>query len=87
MRIAAIYLAIAGGFSGLIAAYYWYKSSKIPVDPKWTCEPVDTEDKALGWTGATIDAFTKSAELNKKAALWTAISVLLSALSGLCHIG
>ena len=82
-NIAAACLAVVGGISGVIAAHYWHKSSKISVTPMWgDFEPLETEDKAMGWTLGTADAFTEWATLNKKAARWTAISVLLSAVSG-----
>jgi len=82
-KILTICLAGIGGASGIIAARYWHESSKISVVPMWgDFEPLETEDKALGLTLGTLDAFTQSATLNKKAARWTAVSVLLSAISG-----
>jgi hypothetical protein len=82
MKIAATCFAVVGGVTGIVAALYWRQSSKIPVTPAWNCEPPETEDKAMGWTVGTLDAFTKSATLNKKAAGWTALSVFLWTVSG-----
>lgn len=82
-KIIAICLAVVGGITGIIAACYWHESSKVSVTPGWGYfEPLETEDKAMGWTVGTLDALTKSSVLNKKAARWTAVSVLLSAASG-----
>jgi len=81
-RIGIICIAVVGGVTGTIAAYYWQQSSKVSVTPSWgDFEPLEVEDKALGWASGTLDAFTESATLNRKAAKWTAVSVLFSAAS------
>lgn len=82
-KIISVCLAVVGGVTGIIAAHYWHESSKISVIPAHgDFEPVETEDKAMGLAVGTLDAFTKSAALNRRAARCTAISVLLSAVSG-----
>jgi hypothetical protein len=57
-------------------------------DPGWgmpgsgrAAEPTGQSDKAMGWIAAGIGADNSIADLNRKAALWTAASVLLSAAS------
>lgn len=86
LKITTILLGALGGISGLVAARYWLKSSKIPaLATGGGFEPLETEDKALGWALGSIEAFTESSTLNRKAARWTAISVLLSTLS--CFTG
>ncbi|MGB8769011.1 MAG: hypothetical protein WCC92_05315 [Candidatus Korobacteraceae bacterium] len=82
MRITAICFGFFGGVTGAVAARYWYLSSKIPVKSPWKyCEPPEMEDKAMGWQVETLEAFTESARLNKKAAGWTAVSVFLWTVS------
>jgi hypothetical protein len=35
MRCVSIGLAVCGFVSGLVAAFYWYQSSIVKVDPGW----------------------------------------------------
>ena len=81
MKWISIVLGVVGFFFGLIAAYYWYKSSTIDVIPAWRTEPADTLQSEIGWNAATMNAITESARLNKRASLWTAGSVVLTAAS------
>jgi len=90
MKALSIALAGLAGISGLIAAWRWYRSSQIPIDPGWQLpgtggliEPTDEASQAIGWAMATINAFNEASGLNRKAALWTAASVLLSAASAI----
>jgi hypothetical protein len=57
-------------------------SAKISIDPPGDFEPLEGADKAMFWTVGAMEAFTKSATLNKRAARWTAASVLLSTTAG-----
>jgi hypothetical protein len=86
MRMAAILLALAALLTGLRAAWRWFQSSKVTIDPGWTgehgsMEPVLPELQQSGWTSGTMKAFTEAAAPNKSASLWTAASVGLSAIS------
>jgi hypothetical protein len=84
MKCVSIALAVGALVSGLIAAFYWYKSSNVDIDPGWTVEhpePVVPELKQMGWNSAMMNAITTSATLNKTAALWTALSVALGGAS------
>jgi hypothetical protein len=89
MKCAGIVLACGALITGLIAAWYWYQSSRVEIVPVWPkgpeglFEPVETEDAQGGWIAGTLMAYSKSGELNSKAALWTAGSVLLAALSSI----
>jgi hypothetical protein len=79
-------LAVCSMVFGLIAARYWYRSSVVKVDPGWTAknpQPVDPQLIQMDWNSATLKAIQKSSDLNKVAALWTAISVGLGGLSGI----
>jgi hypothetical protein len=83
LKIASMVIALLAGIAGVIAAFFWLESAKISIDPPERFEPVDQADQAMFWTFGAISAFVKSAALNKKAALLTAISVLLSTIAGI----
>lgn len=89
MKLAGITLAFGALVTGLVAAWYWYQSSRIQVEPIWPegglgpVEPGERMDAEAGWIGGTLAANSKSAELNAKAAIWTACSVLLAGLSSI----
>lgn len=96
LRLAVILSVLAFG-TGLVAAYYWYRSSQIQPDPGWRVgppspeltdlrpiEPLDLEAKNSGRVLAAVQAFSESAELNKRAAIWTAVSVAFAAISSIC---
>jgi len=76
-------LAVAALVTGLTAAWKWYAASKIQPKPNWRMEPVKPVLSNMGWTSANLEAFEKAGQLNAKAALWTAASVVLSALSAI----
>ena len=85
----ALFLVIVKSASigfGLVAAFYWYRSSKIPITPVQFAgppiiEPFEQNDPHSQLTIATIKAFQSSSALNTKAALWTAASVAATTLS------
>lgn len=98
MKYASIVLALFALVMGLIAARYWYKSSKVAIGPtglNWglpgtgaLIEPFLPEQKALEMSvvsmmddQAIIGAIKAAGGLNQIAALWTAASVVLAALS------
>jgi hypothetical protein len=89
MKLATISVALAALVTGIIAAVYWYRSSRVQIVPDWPegafglVEPGETRASDAGWTSGTLAAFSKSADLNAKAALWTAASVVLAALSSI----
>ena len=74
MKILSIVLALAGGATGLIAAWRWYRSSRVSIDPGWglpgsgiAIEPVDPELKALDLQVATDLAFNQAGLPNASA--------------------
>lgn len=90
MKCIGVAFAVLAGITGLVAAWCWHQSSQVQIDPGWGppgsgrgFEPSDEADQAMSWAVATIKAFGDASDLNKKAALWTAASVLLSALSAI----
>jgi hypothetical protein len=74
--------------TGLLAAWYWYKSSKAGPSEDYITTYIDTaeavKDTPLNSyrqiAGMMIDSFEAS-RLNKLAAIWTAISVVLGGLT------
>jgi uncharacterized membrane protein YfcA len=82
LKFVAIILALISLASGLVAARYWYDSGKVKIDPAWKLEVGGAVDRnIMGWVTGVMIAFNAVSQLNKKAALWTAASVLLSATS------
>ena len=77
-------LALGALVTGLIAAVRWWQASRVEVHAireRATAEP--------GFTGAEaaiVRAFARSADLNKRAARWTALAVLLDGLSGVVDV-
>ena len=84
IKIGCICLNVIGGISGIVAASYWLKASKVPVEPTWgNFEPVEMEGKALSLALGSEYAFNVSSALNQKAAKWTAASILFSAIASI----
>ena len=90
MRWISIALSALAAASGLLAARYWLHSTKVTPDPGWglpgsgrATEPTNQSASNTGWVTATLTAFSEVAELNRKAAYWTAISAALTGLSAL----
>jgi hypothetical protein len=90
MRFLGIVLALAAAVTGFRAAWHWYNSSRVYIDPGWSgpagpgpSEPVDPELQQSGWAVAILEAFEKASALNRKAALWTAWAVGLGALASI----
>lgn len=92
----SIALAIVGFLVGLLAAWYWYRSTLVqpqlgesePFNPH-AIEPVDPELKSLTWHvqqtdasqaiwDAQVLASREVGRLNAKAAVWTAVALVLS---------
>ena len=80
MKAIALLLAASALATGLVAAWYWYQSSIVTVE-QTNKEAKSVEFITLGLLRGTIQAYQEVADLNKKAALWTMASVVLSAAS------
>jgi hypothetical protein len=81
MKWLSVLLACLGAVTGIVAAYYWYRSSQVSINPVWLTESGDPHASQSGWLAATMGAFSESARLNKIAASWTAAAVVLNMLS------
>jgi hypothetical protein len=93
MHCFSIAVGVIALVTGLIAAYWWYQSAQIVPVPSWAVsgggetgvfggvEPGDSQLSDSGWIASLLVAAQKSADLNKRAALWTASSVLAGAIA------
>jgi len=87
MKVAEIAIAILAFVTGLVAARYWYRASKITADPGWgpngLAEPGVHSAAQDAWITAMLKSASESARLNKIAALWTAMAVALTGISSI----
>ena len=79
MKCASLALALGAAIFGLLAAYYWYRSSRIDIHALPAEKPGDPSLHMMLHLGDTLGEIAKGADFNKWAAIWTALSVLLSA--------
>lgn len=82
MKTTAVVLAMLSFLTGLLAAWYWYKASTVPVERRSDRGP---KGAMLGVVRAELGSITAATEtsaiLNKKAAGWTAATVILGTLA------
>lgn len=81
----AIALASGGLMSGLSAAWFWERTTRVPVDPlNGDPNPIESGEPDLAnlqWRAAQFRADQEIGRLNTLAARWTATAVVLGALS------
>jgi hypothetical protein len=64
------------------AAYLWYQSAKVRVEPTRHLEHRHTIDRAImEWVTGAMTAFHQASRLNQHAVIWTAFAALLGAVS------
>lgn len=84
LRTFSIIFALIALGTGLVAAWYWYASTKEQIDPAIYKAPDGREAfRMMEWVQNVMNAVTKASQLNSKAALWTAAAVLSSAISAI----
>lgn len=75
--------AIAGLLTGIIAALIWSDSARVeipaPYEPGGI--PPGPEVENVGWTVGIMQAYSEASRLSKKAAIWTALSVVLNGIA------
>jgi hypothetical protein len=82
MKSICLAFSILSALSGFISAYYWYLASKVTVTPAWELEiRGDREKNIMGWVAGNMIAFTKSGSLNRRASIWTAVTIALASIS------
>lgn len=82
MQTLSYFLAGGNLICGLIAAWYWFRSSQIRtrpscLDQSWDKSLDDVFLAEGNWMSEFLAAIASAAELNSKAAVWTAASVVL----------
>jgi hypothetical protein len=83
MKGISVVLAIGSTIAGVVAAYLWWKASRVefqPFDEAGTLMPTSEVDH---WLHAVRLTLGKAGRLNRSAALWTAGAVALAGASSL----
>jgi len=71
-------LSILAALSGIVAAYYGWKASRVKISPTWDVEPGDVALSQAGWTAGILGATIQTGPLNKKARIAGGTSAILS---------
>jgi hypothetical protein len=76
--------------TALYSAWLWYLSSKVEIVPTWAkyggIEPPGAGSASdSGWIAGVLEASTEAARHNKRAALWTAGSIVLGVIGSWIH--
>jgi hypothetical protein len=86
MRGVSETLAVIAFGAGLSAAWYWFSSTQVGIDPsEYKNKEGQQFFQMMKWIKSVMDTSATVAQLNAKAAWWTAISVLASGLSTLLN--
>ena len=74
MRHTQMVLALVAFCAGLMAAWFWYRASKVVAIPLRVSriDPGSPERSETGWVSGLLVAGNEAARLNKIASLWTA---------------
>jgi len=75
LRALAIAFAVIGLAAAIVAAFYWWKASRVPV----TNTNASISDASELYILAAQVAFNESSRLNGIAAIWTGAAAVLSA--------
>ena len=81
MEFASLALAVEALSTGLIAAAFWFKASAVKIEPELGTPTGGMAVATTPWVAGTLDALATASRLNTAASIWTAVSVVLSALS------
>jgi hypothetical protein len=67
----------------VFSAWYWWRSSRIQIQPVWgTREPIDQAQAIAGWIAGINIAAEESGKLNTIAAILSGAAVLMSTFAG-----
>jgi hypothetical protein len=80
IKFASVALAVLGFGTAGIAAWHWFKASVLPY-PKGDDIMYAKETDRRILLGIAQDITRRSGTLNSRAAIWTGVSALLSAIS------
>jgi hypothetical protein len=80
-------ISMGAAICGAQSACLWYRASRVQASPTWVTnggvEPGDPGLETAQWLAALITAAQESANLNAKAAGWTAAAVGLTAFAAM----
>jgi len=85
-KIVSMEFASLGLIFGIVACVHWLHASGVDIVQTWRTLGRYTQsgDSRLhddGWTYGLLDAVRKASDLNRRAAIWTMLSVAFSALA------
>lgn len=82
-HLLSIGLANLGLVMGILAAWYWWRASRVAIIPLWGArEPLDQTQALAGWIVGLNQAAELSGKLNTIAALLSGAAVVASTLAG-----
>ena len=82
LKAAAIALACLGLVAAIVAARYWWKASRVDI-PRTAASISDVPEQYIL---STQVAFNESSRLNSRAAIWTGIAAVLSAMASVLGV-
>lgn len=78
----ALIFALISFAAGIIAAWYWVASTRVNIDPAiYTRLNGGKSFRMMEWIDSVMATSKSISQLNRRAAIWTAISVLAAGLS------
>ena len=85
MTYVTVLFGVASLVCGLVAAWQWYRASRIEIVPRFSELSDDVHEADFNWTlvKAIMIAGRQTSALNRVAALWTAAAVLLGGATSL----
>ena len=87
MKAIEIVFALLAFVSGMLAAWFWLRASRVRTDPGWgengLVEPGIHSVAHDTWIVAIMQSVAESGRLNAIAARWTALTAILTALAAL----
>jgi hypothetical protein len=74
-------LSFISGATGLVAAWYWFRSALVSIDPSTTEHEGTVTWHVQKWVNSVMASSKSVAQLNQRAAIWTAVSVGAAAIA------
>ena len=85
-KVARMALSLSALVTGFVAAFRWWQASRVEVHAIREHGLPASEPGFSGADAAIVRAFARSADLNKRAARWTALAVTLDGLSSIVDV-
>jgi len=77
MKFVTLSFGIATAASGLVSAYYWWRSAKVNYDARGNPD-VFAGGQPVAQPAATVEYVKRTGELNAIAATWSAVTAFLT---------